>query len=427
MKKKLLNVALLACLGVGALAGCDSTTLTITNKEALQEEWHVGESYRTLEITTNPETNLSSAVATGDLVISSSDTSVVTIAGLNIYAVSAGDATITATWSGVSDSVDLSVLEQVFYEMPYTVGEEYYLGFLTDDGDYKYIDGTVPEKYDYEGNLTMSLDEAVLVTLSGANDGGYYLSFKLDNTTYYICIILVGSYIDLQYVTEPTPIYWNREIGAFGTEDGQYFLCYNSAYDCLYASLITSYGPSSSKPSPIATLYTEDEAIESIPWTAPSETAEYVTSITAGTYYLGLYSDYSRTTYGTYYFTGSIVSDYYGSSSADIASAVKVTVTAVSGTTNGYTLSFTSSGSQTMYIGMTVNDTHYNLTLSTTTQTLIWDATYYTFTVTSGSDTIFLGSYGSYTTFGWYNYSYITDSHEYPARLYAVPTGTDYA
>ncbi len=418
MKTKLLNVALLACLGVGVLAGCSGTTLTITNKEALQEEWHIGESYRTLEITTEPETNVSSAIATGDLVISSSDITVATVAGLNIYAVGEGDTTITATWGDASDSVDLSILGQVFYEMPYTVGEKYYLGIVTSEGDYKYIDGTVPEKYDYEGNLTLSLDEAVLVTLSNADDDGYYLSFELNSTTYYICIILVGSYIDLQYVTEPTPIYWNREIGAFGTEDGQYFLCYNSSYDCLYASLVTGYGPNSSKPSPIATLYDPDKAVESIPWTAPEETATYVTSITAGTYYLGLYSDYSRTTYGTYYFTGSIVNDYYGSTSADIANAVQVTVASVS---SGYSLSFSPSTGTTKYIGMTAtSDGHYNFTIADTAQTLIWDATYYTFTAGENSATRFLGSYGSFTTFGWYDYTRISEDHEYPARLYSI-------
>ncbi|MCD8203751.1 MAG: hypothetical protein LUB56_01320 [Coprobacillus sp.] len=449
MKRKLLNVALLACIGVGALAGCNSSTITITNKEALKEEWHVGESYRTLEIATDPETNISSAITTGDIVISSSNTNVVTTAGLNIYAVGDGDVTITASWGGVSDSVDLSILEQIFYEMPYTVGEQYYLGFLTSSDEYKYIDGTTPKDYDYEGNLTMSLDEAIEVTLSDAGDGGYYLSFELNNVTYYICIVTVGKYIVLQYLTEPTAVYWNREIGAFGTEDGEYFLCYNSAYDCLYASLVSSYGPSSANPSPIATLYNPDEAIESTPWTCPEEEVDYITAepTSGGTYYLALYNDYSESTYGRYYFTGSI-SNNYGATDQDVSKAAEVTVTAVSG---GYTLSVTID-SNTKYIALvkkvkdeTEGTYYYNFDLvdatvttdgegtNPTYTTFTWDSTYNTMVV-NGVDidtnnesgtTYFMGTYSSYTTFGMSKYSYLNGEHQYPGRLYPVSTGTE--
>lgn len=124
MKKNYINLMSLASavvLGLGAvsLVSCGSiedptpepvvvTTFSVSNKTELQEEWKVGEDSRLLEfdfggVAVNPLTALNKK----NLTVVSSDTNVVSTLGLNINAVGAGTATITATY--INDSTEEGV------------------------------------------------------------------------------------------------------------------------------------------------------------------------------------------------------------------------------------------------------------------------------------------------------------------------------
>ncbi len=107
----------------GTLVSCDSDTgdtlsITITNKDELQEEWEVGGSNRTVsvELTYSDGTVKSAqqAFLDGDYEVISSDTSVVGVAGRGISAEGEGTATVTVKASdalgGATDSVEITVI-----------------------------------------------------------------------------------------------------------------------------------------------------------------------------------------------------------------------------------------------------------------------------------------------------------------------------
>lgn len=85
-------------------------TVTISNKEALQAEWHKGEANRAIEIESNPKINVNAAIAAGDLKITSSDENVIKVLGRNLSVVDAGTATITVTYDDKSDTVEITTL-----------------------------------------------------------------------------------------------------------------------------------------------------------------------------------------------------------------------------------------------------------------------------------------------------------------------------
>ncbi len=119
-------------------------------------------------------------------------------------------------------------------------------------GTTNYITGGLIGSYTYEGAITTSRNEAAWVSLSrGDGSNGYYMTFDDNGVTKYICIEDVNDYQDLQYETKATMIYWNSEHECWTNEAGTYFLCYNSAYKCLYGSEITGWINS----SPIAQFY----------------------------------------------------------------------------------------------------------------------------------------------------------------------------
>ena len=116
--RKGLFAALLATAGMMfSLVGCgkaDVRELSINNKEEMQAEWLGDAEARTLSLTikkNGEEQNALTAVQEGDLVITSSNTSVATVQGLKVSPVDGegGTSTITATWGDVSDSVDVTV------------------------------------------------------------------------------------------------------------------------------------------------------------------------------------------------------------------------------------------------------------------------------------------------------------------------------
>ena len=82
--------------------------VAITNKTEF-EDWHAGDENITLGIELTPAANVRAALSEGELVITSSNPSVISVSGLVLTAQDAGNATITATYHGQSDSVDVTV------------------------------------------------------------------------------------------------------------------------------------------------------------------------------------------------------------------------------------------------------------------------------------------------------------------------------
>lgn len=90
-------------------------TISIANKEELQAEWHASEADRRLEIAiyengSSVDFNLNALISSGDLVISSSNTEALLVNGKILSAVCAGSVTLTVTYKGTSDSVNLEIL-----------------------------------------------------------------------------------------------------------------------------------------------------------------------------------------------------------------------------------------------------------------------------------------------------------------------------
>ena len=85
----------------------------ISNKEALQEEWHVGDADRSVDMNLTPRCNILEALSDGRLTITSSNTEAVVVLGRGLQAIGAGEAKITINYLGVEDSVDITVLDMV--------------------------------------------------------------------------------------------------------------------------------------------------------------------------------------------------------------------------------------------------------------------------------------------------------------------------
>lgn len=128
MKLKLLPIALLAVVSLG-LAACDNNvssststtssqqveveTFKISNKDALTAAWGLNQGNRQINFEIVPETNINTAISSGELKITSSNTEVATIANRMIMPQGVGTATISASYGGLTDSVDITISENV--------------------------------------------------------------------------------------------------------------------------------------------------------------------------------------------------------------------------------------------------------------------------------------------------------------------------
>ena len=142
-------------------------------------------------------------------------------------------------------------------------------------------------------------------------------------------------------------------------------------------------------------------------------TTDYVTSLETGVAYKFAMVVGNGS---TVYLTGKM-SSYYGATSTNKADGKDVYLEAVEG---GYNMYFMEGDVKT-YIVVLVNDGHNNITFTTEASSVwVWDATYNTVTtVTSAGDKVFLGTYGTYSTFSpSYYESYIASN--YVGRFYTV-------
>jgi hypothetical protein len=120
--------------------------ISISNKDALKAEWHVGEADREVSIGLTPAGNITALINAGTITVTSSDPTVVSVNGKYLSPVKAGTATITVAYVGSgSDTVDLTIGEKLTAP-DYQVKSLADLMAITDDtaGTYAYVtSGTV--------------------------------------------------------------------------------------------------------------------------------------------------------------------------------------------------------------------------------------------------------------------------------------------
>ena len=156
-------------------------------------------------------------------------------------------------------------------------------------------------------------------------------------------------------------------------------MIYTIQYDNYSAYLISAETGSTPTPDPEPTP-TPDPNPDGIP-VADKE------------YYLSLTQTQKN---AEYYFTGTM-SGYYGATSTDITAAVKVVLVAVDG---GFNIKFELNGA-TKYINTEVSGTHLNFVIRDTASSVwAWNSELNTLTTACGSETVFMGTYGTYVTFG---------------------------
>ncbi len=143
------------------------------------------------------------------------------------------------------------------------------------------------------------------------------------------------------------------------------------------------------------------------------------------------------------YFNGATESasvTYRLATTTDTAQAVQVSLETVSGVTGGYRLYFTNNGVKT-YIRVYEREDStagkgkgsLEFTTSVPAEYFTYDTTANTLVYTADADNAYyMGTYGTYATFSVSNTSYITGSNaanvdktQYPARFYAVDTGSE--
>lgn len=140
---------------------------------------------------------------------------------------------------------------------------------------------------------------------------------------------------------------------------------------------------------------------------------------TSKDYVLGMYQGNKKQ---TLYMTGTL-SGYYGATTTSFASAAKLNVVE---TTGGYYLKLTLTNGSVKYICLEKSGSYNNIKFNASPST-VWqyNEQYNTFTAKLGSDTLFLGTYNTYTTFSASYSSYLSSSTNYISHLYEEVLVTD--
>ncbi len=157
-------------------------TVTISNKDALQAEWFVGDQSRKVEINIEPKANITQLVNEGKIQITSSDSKILSITGQMASPVAAGDATITVKCGESQDTVRVSLKAKQTVKEKYGVAHE---GTAEDPFDNEdackvaksdkynnedfYVKGVVDRFYYAPGSRT---DGSVAYYLKAATEGG---------------------------------------------------------------------------------------------------------------------------------------------------------------------------------------------------------------------------------------------------------------
>ena len=145
----------------------------------------------------------------------------------------------------------------------------------------------------------------------------------------------------------------------------------------------------------------------------------YVTNVEVGkAYKLGLLYTPEKT---EYFFSGTIINNYYGSSDSSYANGVDVYLEQAAG---GYYLYFKNSSNQKQYINVVASGTYRNFTLSSTASTVFtWDSSKNTLKTTVSGNVCYIGNYGTYSSFNILTDAKLKDT-DYIARFYTIGDGT---
>ena len=157
-------------------------TITISNKEALQAEWFVGDQSRKVELNIEPKANITQLVNEGVIQISSSNAEILSITGQMASPVAAGEATITVKCGESQDTVAVTLKAKQTVKEKYGVAHEGTEAdpFTNEDAckvakaeNYNnedfYVQGKVASFYHLPGSRT---DGAVSFFLEPATAGG---------------------------------------------------------------------------------------------------------------------------------------------------------------------------------------------------------------------------------------------------------------
>lgn len=88
------------------------TSIVINNKAEIISDFHLGDDDRTLKISTDPVTNIPTALAEGKLKITTSAPDIVAVSGLKLSAKKVGKATITVSYQTKTDTAEIEVLPE---------------------------------------------------------------------------------------------------------------------------------------------------------------------------------------------------------------------------------------------------------------------------------------------------------------------------
>lgn len=88
------------------------TSIVINNKAEIISDFHLGDDDRTLKISTDPVTNIPTALADGKLKITTSAPDIVAVSGLKLSAKKVGKATITVSYQAKTDTAEIEVLPE---------------------------------------------------------------------------------------------------------------------------------------------------------------------------------------------------------------------------------------------------------------------------------------------------------------------------
>ena len=155
----------------------------------------------------------------------------------------------------------------------------------------------------------------------------------------------------------------------------------------------------------------------------PSEEPTYVTEVEAEKAYK-LMIDQKGAGKKLYY-AGGYVNTYYGATTEDASLAVDLVLKETDG---GYYVGYLDGTTSTFINTQTSvsgDKTHNNIKFETTPKS-VWtfDTEYHTLTTTCGENTVYMGTYSTYTTLSLSTVSHLTEDTSYPARLYVSDAAT---
>ena len=168
------------------------------------------------------------------------------------------------------------------------------------------------------------------------------------------------------------------------------------AHTYYWDSITFAFGDSAVTPDPEPTPTPDPEPTptpDPEPTPEPDQGDIVVNPVADKEYYLSFTQTKKN---AEYYFIGTM-NKYYGATSTDITAAVKVVLVAVDG---GFNIKFELNGA-TKYINTEVSGTHLNFVIGDTAQSVwAWNAELNTLTALCGTETVYMGTYGDYNTFG---------------------------